>query len=666
MRKIVIFTTLAILLLTACQKTPTPLPSHLLWDKDWQGSYEKDSLKQLMFKDFIFKKDCLVNHTPQPQMLLWSKRSGMKEVKITYQLNGRPATVFMNWNMAGAGMLEPSQKFIEKTFSLDFKPGANYIVLGNDPKAELKIKKLTVEKDVPFENSLQEGESVTFFCMNEKVDLTLSGRGRTEIQQQSWVEGRDHRQRQEIKLSLFNPNHDFHAAPQTPMVVTIKNLEGTARIASFSTSELEPRKKNTPGIKLVEPKNVFIVLIDACQARHLGCYGYSRPTSPNIDELSRDAVLFENAFANASFTRSSVASIFSGLYPENHGVRIMNDGLSKKLLILPEFLSGKGFRTAIFSAAATISKNFGFHQGVDHYQAAFGQWKEFDKRKKFPRMVLDWIKPQEKNFVYLHFLEPHLPIVPLPPYLDMFGKPKDEKNRVIDRIIERIGSGHEFTEDEISEIVNDYDSTIAYVDNEVGTLLKGLKEKGVYDDSLIIFISDHGEALYEHKVFSHGSNVYPETMHVPLLIKFPASMGLQGTRIKRFVQLHSIYPTIADLFGTRFTMDGASLLETLENPDIGDDFTVGRSFTEAAIYNIAFRKWFLLYHMNSNQRELYYHQGLKDLKKENPEMVKLLESYLFRWVDRIQKNSLGGSLKIQLNELPEEQLENLRSLGYID
>ncbi len=665
MQKKLIFSILPLILLTACQKAPTPVPSHFLWNKDWQGIYEKESLKQLMFKDFTFKKECLVNATPQPQLLLWSKRSGMKEVKITYQLNGRPATIFMNWNMSGAGMLEPSHKFTEKTFSLDFKPGANFIILGNDPKAELKIKKITVEKNEPFENTLLEGESVSFFCMNENVELTLSGRGRVEIIQRSWVEGRDQPQRREIKLSLFNPSHEVALSPQVPTLITLKTLEGTARIASFSSSEITLQKKpiNT---KIVEPKNVFIVLIDACQAKHLGCYGYSRSTSPNIDELSRDAVLFENAFANASFTRSSVASIFSGLYPENHGVRIMNDGLSKKLLILPEFLSGKGFRTAIFSAAATISENFGFHQGVDHYQAAFGQWKEFDKRKKFPRMVLDWLKPQEKNFVYLHFLEPHLPIIPLPPYLNMFGKPKDEKNRVIDRIIDLIGAGHDFSDEEISEIINDYDSTIAYVDNEVGTLLKGLKDQGMYDESLIFFLSDHGEALYEHQVFSHGSNVYPETMHVPLLIKFPASMGLNGLRIKRFVQLHSIYPTIADIFGTRLTMDGTSLLETLGNPDIGDDFTVGRSFTEAAIYNIAFRKWFLLYHMNSNQRELYYHLGQKDLKRENPEMVKLLESYLFRWYDRIQKNSLGGSLKIDLKDLPTEQLENLKSLGYID
>lgn len=666
MQKKLIFSILPLILLTACQKAPTPVPSHFLWNKDWQGIYEKESLKQLMFKDFTFKKECLVNATPQPQLLLWSKRSGMKEVKITYQLNGRPATIFMNWNMSGAGMLEPSHKFTEKTFSLDFKPGANFIILGNDPKAELKIKKITVEKNEPFENTLLEGESVSFFCMNENVELTLSGRGRVEIIQRSWVEGRDQPQRREIKLSLFNPSHEVALSPQVPTLITLKTLEGTARIASFSTSEITSQQKNPINIKIVEPKNVFIVLIDACQAKHLGCYGYSRSTSPNIDELSRDAVLFENAFANASFTRSSVASIFSGLYPENHGVRIMNDGLSKKLLILPEFLSGKGFRTAIFSAAATISENFGFHQGVDHYQAAFGQWKEFDKRKKFPRMVLDWLKPQEKNFVYLHFLEPHLPIIPLPPYLNMFGKPKDEKNRVIDRIIDLIGAGHDFSDEEISEIINDYDSTIAYVDNEVGTLLKGLKDQGMYDESLIFFLSDHGEALYEHQVFSHGSNVYPETMHVPLLIKFPASMGLNGLRIKRFVQLHSIYPTIADIFGTRLTMDGTSLLETLGNPDIGDDFTVGRSFTEAAIYNIAFRKWFLLYHMNSNQRELYYHLGQKDLKRENPEMVKLLESYLFRWYDRIQKNSLGGSLKIDLKDLPTEQLENLKSLGYID
>ncbi len=654
-----------IVLACSCSSAQSPLPSYLIWEKDQTGKIEADFLQQIIFDHFIFQNGYLSSTAEQARLILWSKTAQKKRVAIRY-LCSKPVKVIFNNDRFSTFIINPCSKYNEQIFTVNFQAGANFILFENHQQSLLRISKIAVNNEDKFQNLLSATDTVSFFSSRQEVQISLSGKGEVEINRFFFVNDDISQTTQKINLNLLKQSKQVRISTSEAELVRIQAVKGKIKISRLNTQPLK-REKAKSSLQKIQPENIFIFLIDACQAKHLSAYGYERKTSPHIDELSKDAVLFENAFSTASFTRSSVASIFSGLFPDNHGVRIMSEGLSEKLFLLPEFLKPKGFRTAIFSAAATVSKEFGFFQGIDHYQSAFGQWKEFDQRKKFPFLIKNWLEPAKKNFAYVHFLEPHLPIIPPPPFLDIYGKPEDSNNRMISRISELQKKGYKFSEHEVQEIINDYDSTINYIDNELGTILKYLKQTGLYDKSLIIFTSDHGEALYEHQTFGHGYNVYPETIHVPLIIKFPAAMKLQNRRVQDFVQIHSIYATICDLFGEKIITDGTSLLNFIDKKNPGACLIIARSFTKQAIFNIGFKNWFLIHFQNNSRNdELYFDSFSQNRIKERREIALFLKSYYFFWNYLNQQKKRFGSGIVNLKTLPQEQIENLRSLGYIN
>lgn len=285
--------------------------------------------------------------------------------------------------------------------------------------------------------------------------------------------------------------------------------------------------------------NVVVYLVDTLRADRLGCYGHPKPTSPHLDRFAEGATLFENAVAQAPWTRPSVASVLTGLGPLSHGVRTLEDRLPDAADTLAERLRAAGYRTAAFSTNAHVGEDTGLAQGFDDFlflpqedSAAVG------------RRVAAWLdqRREEPFFLYVHTLDPHSPYTPPPDLRRRFApgaRPEAGSLEHVRRIYAVRGRRRAAR---IAEVDPLYDAEVAANDRSFGALLSALRERKLFDGSLIVFVSDHGEALGERGAFGHAQSLYAEELDVPLVVKRPGQT--RGERISRLAQHVDLLPTV--------------------------------------------------------------------------------------------------------------------------
>jgi len=302
------------------------------------------------------------------------------------------------------------------------------------------------------------------------------------------------------------------------------------------------------------PDVVIIILADALRADRLSCYGYAKHQTPHIDALAQDAVRYSHTIAQAPWTKPSVGTIFTGLYPMSHQARVKGMGLSETLVTLPEVLAAHNYRTVGFINNPMIRPGQGFEQGFSEYiwmspdESTFvldGN-KFYQEAELMNRRVRAWLQGNRARrfFMYIHYMEPHRPY---------FQHPYNGQGYY----------SHGKGDPEQLDVLNDlYDGEVVYLDTHVGALIADLKKEGLYDEALIVFTADHGEEFYEHLGWAHGSTVYQEVIHVPLLIKYPGGWGA-GTVDDRLARLLDLAPTILDAADIQppAAMQGVSLLQ---------------------------------------------------------------------------------------------------------
>ncbi len=277
--------------------------------------------------------------------------------------------------------------------------------------------------------------------------------------------------------------------------------------------------------------NILLIIIDTLRADHLGCYGYQEIKTPNIDRLAREGVLFTNATCQVPLTLPSHCCILTGTHPMYHGVRD-NAGfyLEEKNTTLAEILKGYGYATSGFIGAFVLDSRWGIDQGFDYYFDNFDislyETANLDVVQRIGQEVVDeafhWWDENGHNkfFTWIHLYDPHSPYDPPEPFKTMFGEKPYEL----------------------------YDGEIAYSDMLIGQIMAKLEEKGVQDNTLIIFTADHGEMLGEHKESFHGFFIYDAATRIPLIIK-PPTTALNGKVIEAQVQSVDIVPTILHMLG---------------------------------------------------------------------------------------------------------------------
>jgi len=328
------------------------------------------------------------------------------------------------------------------------------------------------------------------------------------------------------------------------------------------------------------PKNLLIVLMDATAATHLHEWGYRRDPAPNLGKLGKEGVLFLNAHSQAANTNPSVWSFFTGRYPYIPGAGYTMHHPAEHDVTMADAFRAAGFRTGAVSESPWIAGKYGWGKGFDSFKdvpALFDQDISQERWSRDPgatQRAIDhtkeWIAAQgdARWFCYLHLERPHDPYDPPEPFASRYGGPHrpDDHPRSEGRIrMAARDNPATITAEDIAYMVNLYDSNIRYVDALVGKLMKWLDESGLRENTLVVFMSDHGEAFWEHEKFGHNTTLFEEMIKVPLIFVAPKSAGFARGQYSHPVELVDLMPTISEIFGLNSSAphDGVSLVPAL-------------------------------------------------------------------------------------------------------
>ena len=322
--------------------------------------------------------------------------------------------------------------------------------------------------------------------------------------------------------------------------------------------------------------NVLIYLIDTLRADHLGVYGYGLNTSPNLDAFAADGIVFTDARAQSSWTRSSVASIFTGLHPRSHNVNGRIDKLSPQALTLATLLGASGYQTTGITTNGNVSKNFGFELGFDSYEHLR------ERRTREIHVLSDavneratgWLDQRDTArpfFLYLHTVDPHDPYTPRSPFRERFVASPRFPDLVRLKALFEQGVPAKDVHAVSQELRALYDAEIAFNDHQFGILVEELKDRGLYDSTMIVVVSDHGEEFQDHGGWGHGNTLYNEQLAIPLLVKLPDQLHA-GRVVDHPAQHVDLMPTILSLLGLPIPpeVQGESLWPAIATETAGD------------------------------------------------------------------------------------------------
>ena len=489
---------------------------------------------------------------------------------------------------------------------------------------------------------------------------------------------------------------------------------------------LEPTPKFTPELPAKTPSphapDILLITLDTVRADHMGLYGYERRNTPSLEKLVKEATVYAHAIAPGDMTLSTHASLFTGLYASRHGAHYFHDNRANPAMALvagdwrapalepgfrtlAESLSAQGYFTAaVVANYGFLGHQFGIDQGFQNYDAReAGPFVEggpsYCLRDAFAALVSRFIPPaslevryrnaeqinqeafalldktrrqNRKFFLFLNYMDAHWPYMPPAPFDTLYpGKDVAFLTPQFNGLRTDVVSGKRLpTEAEYAHMVSQYDGGIAYLDSELGKLIEWLKDRGLYDNLMIIVTSDHGEAFGEHGLLEHGVSVYQDQVWVPLIVKYPGRNAPET--VLETVSLVDVMPTVLDSIGGRPPegLDGVSLRRVggtalkrvyAESFPFSEYFDLYPRFrrVERAAYQ-GNRK---LISSTAGKREFY------DLSKDPREIENILpaqqaealemESHLTVWLKSARKVPARPSV------LDNKTLERLRSLGYV-
>lgn len=318
-----------------------------------------------------------------------------------------------------------------------------------------------------------------------------------------------------------------------------------------------PRRVPSPA---PPPQTIVLYLTDTLRPDALGAYGQKASVSPSFDAFARDAVLFETAWAQAPWTRSAVASLFTGLLEGRHGVTGWKGDLDPGLTTLAESLQGAGYRTAGFCANPLVQQERGFAQGFEHWRPPAARMSDAPEARVLVAEALRWLDSHGgPAFVYLHSLEPHTPYRALPRHWREVGGGEPPAPRRLDGIPTQPSP----SPDARALVRTAYLAEARQNDEAFGALLDGLRQRGRLDASAVVFLADHGEELWEHGGHGHVRTLYEEMIRIPLAIRLPGGVA-GGRRSQRPVSQVDLLPTLLGLAGVEPPAD-------LDGNDLGPE-----------------------------------------------------------------------------------------------
>jgi arylsulfatase A-like enzyme len=454
-------------------------------------------------------------------------------------------------------------------------------------------------------------------------------------------------------------------------------------------------------------RNLVLVSLDALGAKHTGAYGYARPTTPHLDQLAREGVLFERAYAQQVWTLTSHLSMLTGLYPQVHGASKRRPA-RRRAPNLAERLAEAGFETASFVATDIyMSPRFGFARGFGHYKIQSGDARQVNRAR------FAWLEqqarrqrtdPEHRFFLVAHYYDIHsdvgseVPYAAPPPYSRQFLPEGTDWGRAGDTslLLEMQRSGEVTDEDRVA-LTAFYDGGVRYCDEEcLGALLAELRRLDLYEQTLVVVTSDHGEEIFEHGMCSH-QQPYEETARVPLVFRGPSLA--EGRRVDATVELVDLMPTLLSLVDLEVPSDvqgrdlSAWLRAGVPTPEVeprdahvdgiwGGLPDIYWRYPSALTSELEGRRWSyvnLVHHAEDGtgfrfelrQPGEVYDLDQDPLQQRNlaarlPDMERILGERLLRWY--AENDSLARRLGEPEQDGPildEKERERLRALGYV-
>jgi arylsulfatase A-like enzyme len=379
--------------------------------------------------------------------------------------------------------------------------------------------------------------------------------------------------------------------------------------------------------------------------------------------------------AQSASTLASHGSMLTSLIVSHHNAFFTrSQPLPPELLTMAEFLKSHNYKTISFNDGGQIASEFGLDQGFDHYESM--DPKDKNTELVFSKIVeksVQWLEenPGEKFFFFLHTYETHHPYTPEDKYLKIF-EPSYEGSlpkHISLPLLRRINRGElELTQADQQHIINTYDAEIRAMDSSFGQLTDYLKRKGIYDDTMIIFTSDHGEEFGEHGVWGmHSHTLYNEQLHVPLIIKFPGS-EYGNRKVNQLVRSIDIMPTVVDFLGKDIPaqLEGESLMPFVLGRKTEDEFFVisqrdMQQTFDKRYWSVMNRRWKLydskLFNLFDDPAEK---NDIGNITRHNRKIKRNLEAYAIRYLKQKSNVSAG---KVKLNEALKKKLESLGYLG---
>ncbi len=441
------------------------------------------------------------------------------------------------------------------------------------------------------------------------------------------------------------------------------------------------------------PVNIVLITLESVRPDHMACFGGKRVTCPNLDALAKEAMLYDDCHSVTSWTLSAHASLFTGLYPSAHQTRRPHSKLGDSYTTVAEVLSGRGYQCAGVVSGPFLQTQHNLHQGFEYYNDSPSELTQKlahgdITNPEMERLLRDFVtKRRDKNrpfFLFAYFWDPHYDYIPPAPYNEMFVSPDCEQIDVTRYESSKTVHAN-ITEGHLEYVISQYDGEIYWTDEHLGRFFDLLKAEGLWDNTVIIVMADHGEEFFEHGKKGHKNNLYVESVQVPLIIKY-AKGGPQG-RDSRLVSFVDIFPTILDLTHTTaapFPHQGRSLLEASPSPERAIFYELlslwyrrrPAGLGGAPKVHTRTEQWFAIRQGNDklikvirpDRTELYNvrkdPQEQEDVSGQNSARTQELANKLKQWQELMRAVAVtygaGGKA-----ELDEKQLERLRSLGYV-
>lgn len=419
------------------------------------------------------------------------------------------------------------------------------------------------------------------------------------------------------------------------------------------------------------PRNVILLSLDTLRADHLGCYGYTRRTSPTLDRLASQGVLFTDTSSPSPWTLPAHASLLTGKYPSRHAVKTHNSYLPYDISPLAQILRENGFHTAGIVNSFYLTRKYGLDRGFNDFVYVR---ERLDRREpsEVEQEALEWVSSNREHpfFLFLHYYDPHSDYCSLQPYEEEFVRPSYQgtADGTTSQLLEHRKGLVRLNQEDVKHLINLYDASIRQMDDGMARLLKFLETEQLLGNTLLIVTSDHGEEFFDHGGVLHGRTQFQELIHVPLIFKGPGIP--RSVKIKQMGSLIDVLPTVLRILDIPYpgNLDGVDLgffwrkdagrsseryvFSEADHNNVRDDIKRAIRTERYKLHYDLLTKSTQLFDLARDRREE------TDIASRKPDLVRSLLGHLQAFMQEERPQQAQPSLT------PRER-ERLKSLGYL-